>query len=108
MSGRLHASLQAALGLAVFVVGVAGVIRAAGQDNASAPSAQASVVMLTSQQDHDRQMKLLKISGFPAGPDAYQAATYDEATATPFPMLPDPLVMNDGTRVTSAARWTKR
>jgi len=108
MSGRLHASLQAALGLAVFVLGAAGVIRAAGQDKASAPSAQATVVMLTSQQDHDRQMKLLKISGFPAGPDAYQAATYDEATATPYPTLPDPLVMNDGTKVTTPAQWTKR
>ena len=69
---------------------------------------QASVVMLTSQQDHDRQMQVLKISGFPPGPDAYQAATYDEATATPYPTLPDPLVMNDGTKVTTAAQWTKR
>ena len=56
----------------------------------------------------DRQMQLLKISGFPPGPDAYQAATYNEATATPYPALPDPLVMNDGTKVTTPAQWTKR
>jgi hypothetical protein len=64
--------------------------------------------MMTSQQDHDRQMKLLQISGFPPGPDAYQAATYEEATANPYPTLPDPLVMNDGSRVTTPAQWTKR
>src|SRR3954468_23749637 len=71
-------------------------------------AAQAPVVMLTTQQDHDRQMRVLNISGFPAGPDAYQAATYDEATANPYPTLPDPLVMSDGTRITTAAQWTKR
>src|SRR3954469_14245178 len=93
MPRRLHASLQWTLSLAVL---------------AAASSAQAPVVMMTSQQDHDRQMQVLKISGFPPGPDAYQAATYDEAAATPFPRLPDPLVMNDGTKVTTAAQWTKR
>ena len=70
--------------------------------------AQSPVAMLTSQQDHDRQMRELKISGFPAGPDPYQAATYDEATATPYPTLPDPLVMNDGSKVTTPGQWTKR
>ena len=53
-------------------------------------------------------MQLLKISGFPPGPEAYQAATYDEATATPYPTLPDPLVMNNGTKVTTRAQWTAR
>jgi hypothetical protein len=94
MSGRLHASLQWTLSLAVIALGAA--------------QAQSPVVMLTSQQDHDRQMQLLKISGFPAGPDAYQAATYNEATANPYPVLPDPLVMNGGTKVTTPAQWTKR
>ena len=108
MSGRLHASLQWTLSLAVLALGAAPLVRAAGQDKASAPNAQSAVVMLTSQQDHDRQMQLLKISGFPPGPDAYQAATYNEATATPYPTLPDPLVMNDGTKVTTPAQWTKR
>ena len=108
MSGRLHASLQWTLSLAVLALGAAQLVRAAGQDKPSAPHDQSAVVMQTSQQDHDRQMRLLKISGFPPGPDAYQAATYDEATATPYPTLPDPLVMNDGTKVTTPAQWTKR
>lgn len=108
MSGRLHASLRCTLGLTVLALGAAPLIRASGQDKAATPDTQSAVVMLTSQQDHDRQMRLLKISGFPPGPDAYQAATHDEATATPYPSLPDPLVMNDGTKVTTPAQWTKR
>ena len=108
MSGRPHASLHCTLGLAVVALGATPLLRAAGQDKASAATAHSPVVMLTSQQDHDRQMRLLKISGFPPGPDAYQAATYDETTATPYPTLPDPLVMNDGTKVTTPAQWTKR
>src|SRR5690242_4044392 len=105
MSGRPYASLPWTLMLAALSFGAAHFVRAAGQDQANSQSA---VVMLTSQQDHDRQMRLLKISGFPPGPDAYQAATYDEATATPYPSLPDPLVMNDGTKVTTPAQWAKR
>src|SRR5262245_2522590 len=100
MSRAPHASLQWMLSLAFLAFGAAPFVRASGQES--------GVVMMTSQQDRDRQMQVLKISGFPAGPDAYQAATYDEAKATPYPTLPDPLVMNDGTKVTTAAQWTKR
>src|SRR3954467_2063950 len=91
MSARLPASL-AAFALAVVALG----------------AAQSPVAMLTSQQDHDRQMRVLEISGFPAGPDPYQAAPHNENTATPYPALPNPLVMNDGTKVTTPAQWTKR
>ena len=104
MSGRVHASLRWILGPTV----LATVVPALARVTAQAPAARSAVVMLTSQQDHDRQMKILKISGFPSGPEAYQASTYDEATANPYPTLPDPLVMNDGTRVTTPAQWTKR
>ena len=31
-----------------------------------------------------------------------------EATATPYPALPDPLVMNNATKVTTRAQWTAR
>src|SRR6476646_888579 len=96
MSGKWHASWRWTLGLAVLAL------------TASRLFAESPVVMMTSQQDHDRQMRELKISGFPAGPDPYQVATYDEATATPYPTLPDPLVMNDGTKVTTVAQWAQR
>ncbi len=65
-------------------------------------------VVLSSQQDRQRVMDELKITMFPSGPGAYLASTYDETTANPYPTLPDPLVMNDGTRVTTAAQWPAR
>ena len=53
-------------------------------------------------------MDLLKITMFPSGPGAYLASTYDETTANPYPNLPDPLLMNNGTKVTTPAQWAKR
>ena len=108
MSRRPHTSLQWTLGLVVLALGATGLARAVGAAQAGAANAQPAVVLLTSQQDHDRQMRLLKISGFPPGPDPYQVATYDEATANPYPDLPDPLVMENGTRVTTASQWKAR
>src|SRR5262249_52648930 len=108
MSGRPHTSLQWTLALVALAISGAGLARAAGAGQTGGSNAQSPVVLLTSQQDHDRQMRLLKISGFPAGPDAYQAATYDEATANPYPELPDPLVMTSGAKVTTTAQWKAR
>jgi len=104
MSKSLRVSLQCTLGLVVLAAG-AQLLRATTQDQTDGHSA---VVTLTAQQDHDRQMRVLKISGFPPGPDAYQAATYDEATATPYPTLPDPLVMNDTGRPRRSASMQDR
>ena len=66
------------------------------------------VVVLTNQEDRQRMMDQLKITSFPPSPAPYLAATYDQATADPYPNLPDPLLMNDGTKVTTAAQWRKR
>jgi hypothetical protein len=65
-------------------------------------------VKLTNGQDRQRMMDLLKITSFLSGPGAYLASTYDEATANPYPKLPDPLVMNDGTKVKTPAQWKAR
>ncbi len=65
-------------------------------------------VKLTNQEDRQRMMDQLKITMFPSGPGAYLASTYDEATANPYPKLPDPLVMNNGTKVTTPAQWKAR
>ena len=67
-----------------------------------------SHVVLTSEQDRQRMMDALKITGFPPNPGAYLASTYDEKTANPFPTLPDPLTFANGTKVTSAAQWARR
>src|SRR4030095_14075206 len=74
---------------------------------ASGQSASSHVVM-TSQQDRQRLMDLLKITAFPSGPGAYLASTYDERTANPYPVFPDPLTFNDGSKVKSAADWKRR
>ena len=83
MSGRPHTSRQWTLALVALAIGGAGLARAAAAGQSNGANAQPPVVLLTSQQDHDRQMRLLKISGFPPGPDPYQVATYDEAAANP-------------------------
>ncbi len=68
-------------------------------------------VKLTAQEDHKRLMELLKIKeirrGADGNPKSANAANLDESKANPYPDLPDPLVMKDGTKVT-AALWTKR
>ncbi len=65
---------------------------------------------LTAQEDHARMMKALGITALRPGangmnPNAPNAANYDEAKANPYPDLPDPLKMADGTPVTTAKQW---
>ena len=108
MPSSRHPSWYWTLVLTLVALAAAPLVRAIGQDKTAAPGNQPPVVMMTTQQDHDRQMQVLKISGFPSGPEAYQAATYNEAVATPYPTLPDPLVMNNGTKVTTRAQWAAR
>ena len=43
-------------------------------------------------------------SGNPKAPDA---ANTDESKATPYTSLPDPLLLNNGKRVTNAETWWK-
>ena len=64
-------------------------------------------VGLSAEQDHQRLMKLLGISSIPPGASG-QHPNYDESKANPYPNLPDPLVMNDGTKVTTADMWWKQ
>jgi dienelactone hydrolase len=66
-------------------------------------------VRLTAEQDHQRLMDLLGIKELRpgAGNDAKSpnAANYDESKANVYPNLPDPLVLKNGKRVTSAETW---
>ena len=55
-------------------------------------------------------MDLLHIASLRQGangnnPQAPNAANYDESKANPYPTLPDPLVLNNGKKVTSAKMW---
>ena len=70
-------------------------------------------VKLTAQEDHKRTMDLLKIKSLRRGadgrnPQAPNAANYDESKANPYPNLPDPLVLKNGKKVTTAEMWWKQ
>ncbi len=64
---------------------------------------------LTAEEDHQRTMDLLHITALRRGrdgsPDSPYAANYDESKANPVPDLPDPLILNNGKKVTSAKIW---
>ncbi|MGA3283985.1 MAG: acetylxylan esterase [Verrucomicrobiota bacterium] len=64
----------------------------------------------STEQDHKRMMDLLGITTIRQGrdgmnPQSPNYANYDESKANPFPNLPDPLILNNGQKVTSAAMW---
>jgi lysophospholipase L1-like esterase len=63
----------------------------------------------TSEEDHQNMMDQLGIKALRPGPSGNESApnhaNYDEATANPYPNLPDPLVQKNGKRVTTAAMW---
>src|SRR5262245_29810290 len=44
----------------------------------------------------------------PRNPQAPNAANYDETKANPYPSLPDPLLLKNGKKVTSAKDWWKK
>ena len=82
---------------------------------ASPAQAQAPVpdrTQWTTEQDHQHMLAQLGIRALRPGPSgneaAPNAANYDEALANPFPVLPDPLTLKDGRRVTTADAWWKQ
>jgi hypothetical protein len=76
-------------------------------------ASQAPDAAAATEQDHRRMMDLLGIARLRPGADgrdrsAPNAANYDEAKATRFPKLPDPLRFNDGAPVRNAFDWQER
>ncbi len=63
----------------------------------------------TAEQDHQNMMDQLHIKALRPGPSGDEKqpnhANYDEATANPYPNLPDVLILKNGKKVTSAAVW---
>ena len=63
-------------------------------------------------EDHQNMMMQLGITKLRPGPSGTETApnhaNYDEATANPYPKLPDPLVLKNGKKVTSADMWNKQ
>jgi len=73
-------------------------------------TAAAQVVTMTAAEEHQREMDLLHIAALRKGadgshPEAPNYANYDESKANPYPDLPDPLVLKNGKKVTSAKMW---
>jgi len=66
------------------------------------------VVHLTANQDHQRVLDLLHITSLRRGPDgdpkSSSAANVDESKVRPY-SIPDPLLLKDGHKVTSAQIW---
>jgi len=66
----------------------------------------------TAQQDHDEMMRQLGITALRPGPsgdaNALNHANYDEANANPCPLLPDPLTLKDGKKVSNPETWWRR
>src|SRR5271170_6911020 len=76
---------------------------------AQAPSEMARAT----EADHQQMTNQLGITQLRKGPSgdekAPDHANYEEALANPYPNYPDPLRLNDGAKVTTAAQWnTKR
>ncbi|HKQ74425.1 MAG TPA: acetylxylan esterase [Blastocatellia bacterium] len=64
-------------------------------------------------EDHQRMLEALKITSLrpganPNDPQAPNAVNYDEAKANPYSRLPDPLVMKNSKKVTSARMWRQQ
>src|SRR5688572_11072227 len=67
---------------------------------------------LTAEQDRQLMMDQLGIKSIRPGAsgneDAPNAANYDESKANPFPVLPEPLLLKNGKKVTTADMWWKQ
>jgi lysophospholipase L1-like esterase len=63
-------------------------------------------------QDHQNMMQQLGIKALRPGPSGTETApnhaNYDEATANPYPKLPDVLTLKNGQKVTTADMWWKQ
>jgi hypothetical protein len=97
-------SIRWSLGLVLLVF----VVDSRGADPAASPLPPP--VQLTAQQDHQRIMDLLHIPSLRKGADgrnaqAANAANYDESKANPYPNLPEPLILKNGKKVTTAEMW---
>ena len=79
---------------------------------APAPSGTLPPLMWTAPEDHRNMMQQLSIKALRPGPSGQDAApnhaNYDEATANPYPELPDVLTLKNGKKVTTREQWKAR
>ena len=80
-----------------------------GADSTQRRRAADSVRQLTDK-DYQQMLNQLHITSLRPGangsnPNAPNAANYDESKANPYPVLPDPLTLKNGNKVTDAKTW---
>jgi hypothetical protein len=77
-----------------------------------APTPEQLAMRAAAEQDHQRLMNLLGIKELRPGashdPKSPNPTNYDESKANIYPNLPDPLLLKNGNRVTSAKVWWKQ
>src|SRR2546426_698241 len=101
---------------ACFVAGLVAAAMAAGilsgQTAASPGSTAPEPLNWTTQQDHQNMKEQLGIKVLRPGPSGRAGATneanYNPAKADPYPDLPDPLILKNGQKVTTAEMWWKQ
>ncbi len=80
-------------------------------DAAKVPAGMPQPRTWTAAEDHQNMMDQLGITKLRPGPSGNEQApnhaNYDEATANPYPDLPDVLTLKSGRKVTTAAMWDK-
>jgi hypothetical protein len=105
----IERSVRWSLGLILLALAVGA--GGCGANRASTPQASKPLppVQMSAEQDHQRMMDLLHITSLRPGvsgdPKSPNSANYDESKANPYPKLPDPLLLNDGRKVTTAKMW---
>ena len=99
----------------IFLIGLLATLNSYTQFRMSpADSLRRDSMNKVTQQDYNHMLKQLNITSVRPGangndPKAPNAANYDEAKANPYPNLPNPLTLKNGTKVTDAKTWwTKR
>ncbi|MGB7547497.1 MAG: acetylxylan esterase [Terracidiphilus sp.] len=73
------------------------------------PTPEQLAIQAASEKELQREMDLLGIKALRPGvsgdPNSPDSANYDESKADVYPKLPDPLLLEDGKRVTTAKMW---
>jgi hypothetical protein len=97
------------LRLASIVLLFSGAMQLVGQKTPPAPTPEQLAQRAATEKDHQHMMDLLGIKELRPGanndPASPNMANYDESKANVYPTLPDPLLLKNGKRVTSAKVW---
>lgn len=105
-------SLALKLGFAAVLILGGGAVFAQQPQRQMTPEQQAALQaqQAATKADHQRMLELLNIKALRPGAngsnkDAPNFANYDESKVIAYPPLPDPLVLKNGKKVTSAKQW---